>query len=138
MNSMISNGVPFDFDRTTLFIGFFGCYCAFNRSMLGVDRCCWSISGWAIGAIVEGASGSIGRFVLTILLMAWTIVVLRHFFKIVGWVGNGWGLWVRGCFFWFGWDVAEGAVFVGDIGVGAEVVDRPFTRNFHKLFKIPG
>jgi hypothetical protein len=38
-------------------------------------------------------------------------------------VGNGWGLRVSGCFFWFGWDVAEGAVFVGDIGVGAEVVD---------------
>jgi hypothetical protein len=62
MNSMLSNGVPFDFDRTTLFIGFFGCYCAFNQSMLGVDRCCWSISGWAVGVIVGGASGSIGRF----------------------------------------------------------------------------
>jgi hypothetical protein len=38
-------------------------------------------------------------------------------------VGNGWGLWVGGCFFWSGWDVAEGAVFVGDIRVGAEVVN---------------
>jgi hypothetical protein len=35
--------VPLDFDRTTLFIGFFGCHCAFNRSMLGVDRCWVSI-----------------------------------------------------------------------------------------------
>jgi hypothetical protein len=43
MNSMLSNGVPLDFDRTTLFIGFFGCYCAFNRSMLLVNlgMGCW-------------------------------------------------------------------------------------------------
>jgi hypothetical protein len=47
---------------------------------------------------------------------------------MVGWVGNGWGLWVGGCFFWFGWDVAEGAVFVGDIGGGAEVVICPVTK----------
>jgi hypothetical protein len=74
MNSTLSKGVPLDFDRTTLFIAFFGCYCALNRSMLGVDRCCWSISGWAVGAIAGGASGSIGRVV-------WTIVILQRFFK---------------------------------------------------------
>jgi hypothetical protein len=105
MNSMLSKDVPLDFDRTTLFIGFFGCYCAFNRSMLGVDRCCWSISGWAVGAIDGGASRSIGRFVLTILLMAWTIVVLQIFLN--SWLGRewlgfmGWGLfflvWVGCC-----------------------------------------
>jgi hypothetical protein len=122
MNSTLSKGVPLDFDRTTLFIGFFGCYCAFNRSMLGVDRCCWSISGWAVGAIAGGASGSIGRFVLTILLMAWTIVILQHFLN--SWLGGEWlGFMGWGCFFCFGWDVAESAVFVGDIGFGAEVVN---------------
>jgi hypothetical protein len=52
-------------------------------------------------------------------------------------VGNGWGLWVGGCFFWFGWDVAEGAVFVGDIGVGAEVVDRPVTGELQQIFEVP-
>jgi hypothetical protein len=136
MNSMISKGVSLDFDRTTLFIGFFGCYCAFNRSMLDVDRCCWSISGWAVGAMAGGASGSIGRFVLTTLLMAWTIVVLQHFLN--SWLGGEWwGLWVGGCFCWFGWDVAEGAVFVGDIGVGAEVVICPVTRKLQQIFEIP-
>jgi hypothetical protein len=73
--------------------------------MLGVDRCCWSISGWAVGAIDGGASESIGKFVLTILLMAWTIVVLQHFLN--SWLGGewlgfmGWGLfflvWVGCC-----------------------------------------
>jgi hypothetical protein len=49
---------------------------------------------------------------------------------VLGWVANGWGLWVGGCFFWFGWDVAESAVFVGYIGVGAEVVICPITGEF--------
>jgi hypothetical protein len=103
MNSMIFNGVPLDFDRTILFIGFLGCYCVFNRSMLGVDRCCWSISGWAVGSIAGDASGSIGRFVLTILLTAWAIVVLQHFLN--SWLGGewlgfmGWGLF---CLVWVG------------------------------------
>jgi hypothetical protein len=105
--------------------------------VLLINRCWVSISGWAVGAIAGGASGLIGRFVLTILWMAWTIVVLQYFFKIVSWVGNGWGLWVGGCFFWFGWDVAEGAVFVGDIGVGAEVVICPVARNLEKIIDIP-
>jgi hypothetical protein len=100
MNSTLSKGVPLDFDRTTLFIGFFGCYCALNRSMLDVDRCCWSISGWAVGAIAGGASGSIGRFVWTILLMAWTIVVLQHFLN--SWLGGEWlGFMGWGLFFLF-------------------------------------
>jgi hypothetical protein len=44
---MIFNGVPLDFDRTTLFIGFFGYYCAFGRSMLLVNLGigCWC-DGW--------------------------------------------------------------------------------------------
>jgi hypothetical protein len=43
---------------------------------------------------------------------------------MVGWVGNAGGLWAGGCFFWFRWDVAKGAVFVGDIRVGTEVVTK--------------
>jgi hypothetical protein len=51
-------------------------------------------------------------------------------------VGNSWGLWAGGCFCRFGWDVAEGAVFVGDIGVGTEVVFNPVTGKLQKLIEI--
>jgi hypothetical protein len=36
MNSMISNGVPFDSAQGTPFIGLLGCYCALTRIALRV------------------------------------------------------------------------------------------------------
>jgi hypothetical protein len=129
MNSIISNGVPLDFDRTTLFIAFFGCHCAFNRSMLGVDQCCWC-DRWRCKWIDR-------QVCLDYFIGGLDYSCFAAFFKIVGWVGNAWGLRVGGCFFWFGWDVAEGAVFVGDIGVGAEVVTNPIARKLHKFIDIP-
>jgi hypothetical protein len=114
---------PLALIKAHLIVGFFGCCCVLNRIDVGRGSMMLTIFGMGWGD--RQRCKEIGRFVLTILWMAWTIVVLQYFFKIVGWVGNDWVLRAGGCFFWFGWEVAEGAVFVGDIGVGEEVVVHP-------------
>jgi hypothetical protein len=38
MNSLISNGVPFDFAQGTPFIDFLGFHCVLKRTVLGFDR----------------------------------------------------------------------------------------------------
>jgi hypothetical protein len=62
-----------------LIVGFFGCCCVLNR--IDVGRGSMMLTNFGMGWGDHQRGKAIGRFVLTILLMAWTIVVLQHFFK---------------------------------------------------------
>jgi hypothetical protein len=62
--------------KTYFIVGFFGCCCVLNRIDVGRGSMMLTIFGMGWGD--RQRYKEIGRFVLTILLLAWTIVVLQH------------------------------------------------------------